>query len=330
VQVRYTHASEPGGDGFVWGQNPTSGVHDLLAGSSFITPDFGINYGNFTNGVTRFDDQYVAAGRGPLIDAEAWWGNPLGNGAAVPNAGPEIELGFYNLESGGAAQVSFDFAWARSGSSVSTTLLVHAYDYDAGPEGEDYHAPLEFSLEQVFDTGPAWGGGSGAAGSVAIDFANLVDRLTQRPFTSIDDLWLDLSPIASPVATSEFALDHLDITPIRTNSPLAADFDRDGDVDIDDLARWESGWGVDALSDADGDCLSDGGDWLIWQQQTGSAFQNSDAAVSVPENTAWPLLIVLELLTHARRRISDESRATACAAGSCLSQAVETPRDGRC
>lgn len=47
----------------------------------------------------------------------------------------------------------------------------------------------------------------------------------------------------------------------------SADFDFDGDVDGDDLATWESGYGVNGSGDADGDSDTDGADFLRWQQQ---------------------------------------------------------------
>lgn len=53
---------------------------------------------------------------------------------------------------------------------------------------------------------------------------------------------------------------------------LSADFERDGDVDDNDLAIWEASYATDAGADANGDGLSDGLDFLIWQQQyTGSS-----------------------------------------------------------
>jgi hypothetical protein len=54
-----------------------------------------------------------------------------------------------------------------------------------------------------------------------------------------------------------------------------ADFDRDGDVDDDDLTRWENGFGTQpnatvGQGDENGDGDVDGFDFLAWQQQKGS------------------------------------------------------------
>jgi hypothetical protein len=44
----------------------------------------------------------------------------------------------------------------------------------------------------------------------------------------------------------------------------AADFNHDGDVDRDDLFKWEGDFGLSAGSDADNDNDSDGADFLAW------------------------------------------------------------------
>jgi hypothetical protein len=70
---------------------------------------------------------------------------------------------------------------------------------------------------------------------------------------------------------------------------LAGDFNGDGDVDADDLADWQAGYGVDTKGDADGDGDTDGRDFLIWQRNfTGP---QPVANISVPEPTS--LLVVI-------------------------------------
>ena len=81
-----------------------------------------------------------------------------------------------------------------------------------------------------------------------------------------------------------------------------ADFDEDGDVDSDDLARWQAGYGAGTLhtqGDADGDLDVDGNDYLIWQRQFGSSLPMGGYAslsgstdVAVPEPAAALLLIL--------------------------------------
>ena len=70
-----------------------------------------------------------------------------------------------------------------------------------------------------------------------------------------------------------------------SNFQPGADFDDDGDVDGDDLARWHIGFGLGSfathmLGDADADEDVDGGDFLAWQRQLG---QPAPAAATVPE-----------------------------------------------
>jgi hypothetical protein len=76
--------------------------------------------------------------------------------------------------------------------------------------------------------------------------------------------------------------------------PLPADFDEDGDVDGDDLSRWQMGYGATGAAthmqgDADADLDVDGADFLIWQRQFGSG-SASLVALAVPEPTTALLL----------------------------------------
>jgi hypothetical protein len=68
-----------------------------------------------------------------------------------------------------------------------------------------------------------------------------------------------------------------------------ADFDDDGDVDGDDLVKWQGDFGPTGGSDVDDDGDSDGADFLAWQQQLGSpgavSSSTTDSAL-VPEPVA--------------------------------------------
>ena len=71
---------------------------------------------------------------------------------------------------------------------------------------------------------------------------------------------------------------------------LAADFDHDGNVDGDDLAAWEDGFGASGdashgQGDADEDADVDGADFLLWQRQLGSG-PPDPAGAAVPEPSA--------------------------------------------
>lgn len=72
-----------------------------------------------------------------------------------------------------------------------------------------------------------------------------------------------------------------------------ADFDEDLDVDADDLAIWQAGYGSGMLhtdGDADGGGNVDGNDFLIWQRQLGSG--GGGSLVAVPEPATWIMLIM--------------------------------------
>lgn len=81
---------------------------------------------------------------------------------------------------------------------------------------------------------------------------------------------------------------------LSVTTPFTADFDLDGDVDHDDLAKWRADYGSPG-SDADGDGDSDGADLMVWQQQFGSGVNPPAASQAVPE----PSTVLLSLLCLA-------------------------------
>jgi len=79
---------------------------------------------------------------------------------------------------------------------------------------------------------------------------------------------------------------------------LPSDFDIDGDVDSDDLAQWEGDFGLNGNSDANGDGISNGADFLVWQRQVGSGVTALPSAIAVPEPSCTVLLLTGLLLTE--------------------------------
>jgi hypothetical protein len=79
-----------------------------------------------------------------------------------------------------------------------------------------------------------------------------------------------------------------------------ADFDEDGFVDADDLATWKTAYGTTAAGDANNDGVSDGADFLLWQQQ----FTGPDAIAAIPEPATALLsgLAAVAVVAAARRR----------------------------
>jgi hypothetical protein len=64
-----------------------------------------------------------------------------------------------------------------------------------------------------------------------------------------------------------------------------ADFNRDGRLDAADVAQWKGDFGVDAGSDADGNGITDGGDFLVWQRALGEEFATNTLALVVDPTT---------------------------------------------
>jgi hypothetical protein len=86
---------------------------------------------------------------------------------------------------------------------------------------------------------------------------------------------------------------------------LEADFEEDGDVDVNDLDRWQNKYGETGLThdqgDADGDGDADGRDFFIWQRQyTGKLFLTAEN-IAVPEPGTL-LLALLGIFPLSRRK----------------------------
>lgn len=96
---------------------------------------------------------------------------------------------------------------------------------------------------------------------------------------------------------------------VVTNGP-SADFDLDGDVDANDLAKWKVGFGKTQGAepfdgDADGDFDVDGNDFLAWQRQyTGSSATPATSPVPEPAAVTMALasVIAFGICRHPRRK----------------------------
>jgi uncharacterized lipoprotein YddW (UPF0748 family) len=98
---------------------------------------------------------------------------------------------------------------------------------------------------------------------------------------------------------------YLDSVTHNPNGPIAAlipgDFDRDGDVDGDDLAQWQGDFGENDESDADGDGDSDGRDFIIWQRNFTGSLPLTATATSIPEPTSLALTLLIFAAVGGRR-----------------------------
>ena len=95
-------------------------------------------------------------------------------------------------------------------------------------------------------------------------------------------------------------------TSVELVATYGADFDEDGDVDANDLALWEAGFGssiaIHVDGDANADGVSDGLDFLVWQQQLGSMAAGLSASQRVPEPGTATLVMILAASFAALRR----------------------------
>ena len=64
-----------------------------------------------------------------------------------------------------------------------------------------------------------------------------------------------------------------------------ADFNHDGQMDSADFARWKSSFGADVGADADGNGITDGGDFLLWQRAFSEVFETNTLSLVVDPAT---------------------------------------------
>jgi hypothetical protein len=88
---------------------------------------------------------------------------------------------------------------------------------------------------------------------------------------------------------------------------LAADFNRDGNVDGADLATWSGSFGAASgappdAGDANGDGATDGSDFLIWQQQVNVSANQLASIMSMPEPSTFNLIVGAFMLGMPRQQ----------------------------
>jgi hypothetical protein len=177
-----------------------------------------------------------------------------------------------SIEVGGTADGEFDQLIIDGLAMLAGTLRVELVDLYQPQAGDN----IPFLVAQ-----------NGAGGMFdAFDFPNLGPNLEWQ---------------INPGAISVFLL---------VNSTLEGDFDNDADVDSEDLAAWEGGYGLTGGAgrsdgDADGDFDVDGADFLIWQLQAGTGVTSLEAnSANVPESTTATLAVVgMLLLSQFRCRL---------------------------
>ena len=88
---------------------------------------------------------------------------------------------------------------------------------------------------------------------------------------------------------------------------LPADFNRDGFVDQQDLAIWQSGYGNGTAGDADQDGVTDGADFLVWQRLHTSTPTEVET-MAVPEPGVGLCVLCLATVLHYTRRVTPRTR----------------------
>ena len=95
--------------------------------------------------------------------------------------------------------------------------------------------------------------------------------------------WLEYLPTAGGPGNSIDAVQLLaDLDALYNPPPLTpGDFNSDGYVDNTDLAQWEGDFGINGGSDADGDGLTTGFDFLAWQRNFSPAPSVNETVITV-------------------------------------------------
>jgi len=126
---------------------------------------------------------------------------------------------------------------------------------------------------------------------------NVQDGEITGPTVTIDSIQI------RGAGEATFYLDTVAHNPNGSLAPQAGDFDLDGDVDDDDLTKWQSDYAVDDESDADEDGDSDGFDFLAWQRNAAVSSTLASQVDAVPEPASAALLLLGILTLRDRRTV---------------------------
>ena len=143
----------------------------------------------------------------------------------------------------------------------------------------------DFNSDGAFDTSP----------TTTKTFAKVFDAPGDYQITARLTDSLGAASISAPIV--------LRVAPL----PDPGDFDEDGDVDGNDLARWVSGFGVVSgathlQGDADADQDVDGADFLSWQLSVAGDPPATSAGAAVPEPATFALCVMALLAVAVRPR----------------------------
>lgn len=240
--------------------------------------------------------------------------------SAIATTGITFDSEFgYHLESAATLSIGDEAGIAnvdvRSGShliDVPSSLTSETVFQVVGQSSLEFVSPLNLAGQQLQKAGP---GQLNFAGGLDMDGGTLGVVASLQPTVSVGSnsqldgtLSLSLAPGQQPAWGDLYTLADLasngqtfdEIALPTLSNPLLdwevkylqssqlvaevvnrADFDRDGRISGKDLTQWQTSYAANAQSDANGNGLTDGGDFLLWQQLLGQAAASNTLVLTV-------------------------------------------------
>ncbi len=249
------------------------------------------------------------------VKTDAWFGvtDTLDNATPANNPGGEGTATWtFDVSGASALEVSIDMG--AMGDFEATGVNRDRFDWTYSLDGGEFLPLFTSSVDEETSATYALADGDmfnledplsmTPTGGVAMQLSNLLQTLT-APIAGLGEL-LTLQLVAKTDGTSEaYAFDNIVVTGLLP-SFAAADFNEDGFVDGDDLATWQTNFGLPSgaaqdQGDADLEGDVDGADFLAWQQQWTGAGAGVAAASAVPEPASALLLLSALLICRGRR-----------------------------
>ncbi|MEM9352104.1 MAG: glycosyl hydrolase [Planctomycetota bacterium] len=238
------------------------------------------------------------AGVGEFADALGAGGSPVAYHDSV------AAVRYYNNSVFDAADVEQNYlALVGVGATPPTTMHIDG-NYTQNADGTLEIDLLDPATHDMLDvTGAATLGGLLDVSDVAGFAPDFGDSFTLVEADGGILGEFDTITLPSLAAGQVFVVDYTSTAVTLTVAGSVADFDFDGDVDDQDLAKWQTAFGMNAEGDADGDGDSDLQDLLVWQSEyTGSL--TLPAASAVPEPSGVLLAALATLAAYGRRRMT--------------------------
>lgn len=235
-----------------------------------------------------------------------------GSGRGANDGNDTINLNFEVLDhaapswtsTAGSSSMLLDFGTVAQGSPFPTL----DFDIFNLAAGSGFTADLELdSITPFGDIGvlstdlATFSGASALPAGTNNDYTATLDTSTAGTFGSAYTLQFSDEDLSG--ATSAGSLTLILSATVAGSSFLEADFNEDTFVDDLDLTQWEGDYGLNDESDADGDGMTSGMDFLIWQAQRGQSPALVAAVSAVPEPSTALLLAVGMFFCGRRTRL---------------------------